>query len=151
MRNHRTGVWAISALLLLGLHIWSVDAWAKKAVVGSLAVASGEVRVNKVAGIPGTTVFEGNVIATGSKSSATIDLRSGTRVTVGERSEVSVPYGMAPAGLGVPQRHCGRPNGFRTSQPNQHKVADFCRLRERRWLSRFMQDCIDRLRCECLK
>ena len=99
MRNHRTGVWAVSALLLLGLHIWSVDAWAKKAVVGSLAVASGEVRVNKVAGIPGTTVFEGNVIATGSKSSATIDLRSGTRVTVGERSEVSLPYDMLPAGL----------------------------------------------------
>jgi ferric-dicitrate binding protein FerR (iron transport regulator) len=99
MRNHRTGVWVISALLLVGLHIWSVDAWAKKAVVGSLAVASGEVLVNKVVGIPGTTVFEGNVIATGSKSSAIIDLRSGTRVTVGERSEVSVPYGMAPTGL----------------------------------------------------
>ena len=99
MRNHRTGVLVVSALLLLGLHFWSVDAWAKKAVVGSLAVAIGEVRVNQVAGIPGTTVFEGNVIATGSKSSAVIDLRSGARVTVGESSEVALPYDMLPAGL----------------------------------------------------
>ena len=90
---------ALMLCVLLGLHAGSVDGWAKKAVVGSLAVAAGEVRVNQVSGIPGTTVFEGNVIATGSKSRAVVELRSGTRVTLEEGSEVAAPYGMRPLGL----------------------------------------------------
>ena len=97
MRYLRSAI--LTACVLPGLLMGPVDGWAKKAVVGSLAVATGEVRVNRVAGIPGTTVFEGNVISTGSKSNTVVELRSGTRVTVGERSEVAAPYGMWPMGL----------------------------------------------------
>jgi mannose-6-phosphate isomerase-like protein (cupin superfamily) len=97
MHRYRTVVLTLG--VLLGLLVGAADGWAKKAVVGSLAVATGEVRVNQVTGIPGTALFEGNVIATGAKSSAVVDLRSGARVTVGERSEVAAPYGMLPAGL----------------------------------------------------
>lgn len=97
MYRYRTVVLTLS--VLLGWLVGLVNGWAKKAVVGSLAVATGEVRVNQVTGIPGTAVFEGNVIATGVKSSAVVDLRSGARVSLGERSEVAAPYGMLPVGL----------------------------------------------------
>jgi len=92
MRDDPTEVLKVVAAVLLGLNIWSIDARANNAVLGSLTVVGGEVRVDKVAAIPGTAVFEGDVIATGSKSGARIDLRSGTKVTVAEKSEVTLLY-----------------------------------------------------------
>jgi len=78
-------------MLLLGLHVCSVEMCAKE-VLGSLTAAGGEVQVNKVVGLPGTTLREGDVIATGAKSLAIISLQSGAKVRVGERSEVALPY-----------------------------------------------------------
>jgi hypothetical protein len=78
-------------MLLLGLHVCSVEVCAKE-VLGSLTAAGGEVQVNKVVGLPGTTLREGDVIATGAKSLAIISLQSGAKVRVGERSEVALPY-----------------------------------------------------------
>jgi len=92
MCDHRTRVLAAFTMLLLGLHICSVDARADKAVLGSLTAAGGKVQVDKVVGIPGTTLREGDVIATGSKSRAVISLRAGTKVRVAEKTELALPY-----------------------------------------------------------
>jgi hypothetical protein len=92
MPNHRAEILKVVATVVLGLQVLSIGARANDAALGSLTVVGGEVQMDKVAAIPGTAVFEGDVIATGSKSGARIDLRSGTKVTVAEKSEVTLLY-----------------------------------------------------------
>lgn len=102
VNDHYTDVWVAPVLLLLSVLIWSADAQASKAVLGSLTAAVGQVQVDKVVGIPGTALMEGDVVATGPKSDAIIDLRSGTKVTVAEKTEVALAYD-TPAGLDLRQ------------------------------------------------
>jgi hypothetical protein len=92
--NHCTDDWLVPGLLVLGFGvlIWPADTQASKAVLGSLTVAVGQVQVDKVVGLPGTALMEGDVVATGSKSDAIIDFRSGAKVTVAESSEVALLY-----------------------------------------------------------
>jgi hypothetical protein len=72
-----------------------------KEILGTLTIADGDVRVDKVVGLRGTTLREGDVIATGSKSGAVINLWSGTKVTVGEGTEVALPYETVNARLNL--------------------------------------------------
>src|SRR5208337_3112736 len=85
-------------MLLLALHVCSVDGRARE-VLGSLTAAGGKVQVNKVVGLPGTTLREGDVIATGAKSLAVIRLQSGAKVRVTEWTEIALPYGTLNTGL----------------------------------------------------
>jgi hypothetical protein len=102
MRRHRTGVLTAFAMLLVGLHVCSVDGRARE-VLGELTAAGGEVQVDKVVSPSGTTLREGDVIATGSKSGAIFILGSGTWVSVAERTEVALPYGTSNARLELRQ------------------------------------------------
>jgi hypothetical protein len=102
MREHSAGPLTVFATLLLGLQICSVNARAK-AIVGLLSAAGGDVQVDKVAGLRGTNLKEGDVISTGSKSGAVISFWSGTKVTVAERTEVALPYDSANTRLELRQ------------------------------------------------
>ena len=92
MRYRRLGALTVLAMLSLGLNIGLAGARSNRAVLGSVATAGGTVRVDRVDALPGTAVMEGDVIATESKSDAIIDLRSGTKITVAEKTEVAFLY-----------------------------------------------------------
>ena len=51
--------------------------------------------------------MEGDVVATGSNSDAIINLRSGTKVTVAEKTELALLYGSSPGGLQLRQGAIG--------------------------------------------